>query len=138
MNIPTKAAEFTLGQWAEHAAQAVRVLNHRTRPAFGEPTDPAEAADVIAALASLTGMLPQLLDQLTSWLLDQQHAGRLRLDSFAPLPDVRQAVHATAGALAHALECTRRAGHALDTAHQHAAHLAAHDDVNDDDEGCEL
>lgn len=126
-------ATRTLGQWAEQASHAVRVLNHRTRPAVGELTDPAEAAEVLAWLAALAGMLPQLLDQLAHWLLDHQAAGRLRVDSYAPLPDAGQAVHATAGALGHAVECVRRAGHALDTAHQHAARLA----VNDRDDGCE-
>jgi len=125
--------ERTLGQWAELAEQAVRVLTHRTRPALGELSDPADAAEVIADLASLTAMLPQLLDQLRRWLLGQQHQGRLRVDSLAPQPDVAQAVQATLGALAHAGECSRRAGHALDTAHQHAAHLASHDDADTSD-----
>lgn len=126
------AGQLTLGQCADHAEQAIRVLNHRIRPAVGQLTDPVQAAEVIAALASLAGMLPQLLDQLTCWLLDQQHAGRLRVDSFAPLPEVAGSVHATAGALARAIECIRRAGHALEGAHQHAAHLAGTDDSNDE------
>lgn len=119
--------ERTLAQWAEVAEQAVRVLNHRTRPCTGELSDPVNAAEVIADLASLTAMLPQLLEQLAGRLLGQQHEGRLRVDSLAPQPDVGQAVQATVGALAHAGECSRRAGHALDTAHQHAAHLAPND-----------
>jgi hypothetical protein len=128
MTAPSNVAgERTLLQWAELAEQAVRVLGHRTRPAAGELTEPAQAAGVIADLAALTGMLPQLLDQLARWLLDQQHAGRLRVDFLAPHSDVRQAVNATVGALAHAGECSRRAGHALDSAHQHAAHLAVTD-----------
>jgi hypothetical protein len=132
MNAATSAAaERTLGQWAELAEQAVRVLNHRTRPA-GELADPTDVAEVIGAQASLTGMLPQLLDQLARWLGDQHHGGRLRVDSFAALPDACQAMHATVAALAHAGECLRRAGHAIDTAHQHAAHLAVHDDDADD------
>jgi len=121
------AGERTATQWAELAEQAVRVLTHRTRPALGDLTDPAEAAEIIADLASLAAMLPQLLDQLARWLLEQQHDGRLRVDFLAPQPDVGQAVQATVGALAHAGECSRRAGHALDTAHQHAAHLAPND-----------
>jgi hypothetical protein len=128
MSAPSNAAdERSLMQWAELAEQAVRVLGHRTRPAAGGLTDPAQAAEVIAVFAALTGMLPQLLDQLARWLLDQQHAGRLRVDFLVPHSDVCQAVHATVGALAHAGECSRRAGHALDSAHQHAAHLAVTD-----------
>jgi hypothetical protein len=125
--------ERTLTQWAGLAEQAVRVLTHHTRPALGELSDPAEAAEVIADLASLAAMLPQLLDQLASWLLGQQHEDRLRVDSLAPHSDVGQTVHATVGALAHAGECSRRAGHALDAAHQHAAHLATTDHIGDDD-----
>lgn len=117
------ASEYTLTQWTEVAEQALRVLTHRTRPALGELTEPAEMAEVIGGLASLTGLLPQLLDQLAGWLLAQQHDGRLRVDFLAPQRDVGQAVHATVGALAHAGECSRRTGHALDNAHQHAAHL---------------
>lgn len=132
MNAPSNAAdERSLLQWAELAEQAVRVLGHRTRPAAGELTDPAEAAEVIAVLAALTGMLPQLLDQLARWLSDQQHAGRLRVDFLVPHGDVCQAVHAAVGALAHAGECSRRAAHALDSAHQHVAHLAANGDNGD-------
>jgi hypothetical protein len=117
------AGERTPPQWAELAEQAVRVLTHRTRPAVGELTDPAQVAEVIADLASLAAMLPQLLDQLACWLFEQQRDGRLRVDFLAPQRDVDQAVHTAVGALAHAGECSRRAGHALDTAHQHAAHL---------------
>jgi hypothetical protein len=126
MSADDRAEARTLAQHAEAAEQAVRALNHRTRPAVGELADPAETAGMIAALAVLAGMLPQLLDQLRCWLLDEHHAGRLRVDSCTPMADAgpRQAVQATATALAHAAECTRRAGHALDTAHQHAAHLA--------------
>lgn len=126
------ASEPTLTQWAELAQQAVRVMTHRTRPAVGELTEPADAAQVIADLASLAGMLPQLLDQLACWLLEHQRDGQLRVDFLAPQRDVGQAVHATVGALAHAGECSRRAGQALHTAHQHAAHLATTDGENGD------
>lgn len=132
---PSAAGRRTLGQWADRAEHAVRVLIHRTRPAVGEPADPADAAEVIAALAALSAMLPQLLDQLACRLSDQQRDGRLRTDTLAPQADVGQAVHATAAALAHAGECLRRAGHAIDTAHQHAAHLAATDDIDDIGDG---
>ena len=129
------AATRSIGQWADDAVQAVRVLNHRTPPATGELTDPADPAEVIAGLAALAGMLPQLLDQLAGWLLDQQCGGRPRVDNLAPQPDVTQAVHPTAAALTHAGECLRPAGHAIDTAHQHAAHLATTDDGGDDEWG---
>jgi hypothetical protein len=132
--VPGAAAERTLPQWAETAEQAVRVLTHRTRPALGELTDPAQAAEVIARLASLAAVPPQLLDQLAYWLLARQGDGRLRVDFLAPHSDLCQAVHATVAALAHAGECSRRAGRALDAAHQHAAHLAATEDNGDSGE----
>lgn len=125
--------ERTLLQWGELAEQSVRELNHRTRPALGEPTEPAEVAGVVAVLASLAGMLPQLLDQLAAWLDDQHRGRRLRVDTLAEHRDVAEAVHATVAALAHAGECTRRAGCLLEGAHQHAAHLATTDHDRDSD-----
>jgi hypothetical protein len=118
-----RPGERSLPQWAEQAEQAVRVLTHGTRPAIGELTDPADTAEIIAALAALTGMLPQLLDQLAAWLLDSQHRGQLGVDTIGLHTDAAQAVHAAAGALAHSRECAQRTASMLDTAHQHAAHL---------------
>jgi hypothetical protein len=128
-------ATLTLGQQADQAEQAVRALVHRTLSDHGEPTDPAQADQVLAALAALTGMLPQLLDQLAGWLLAQQQAGRLGLDQMTAQPDARHAVHAAAGALAHAGQHARRASDALEAAHQHTAHLfdLDPDDLDDDD-----
>ncbi len=119
-----------VGQLADQAAQAIRTLNHRTlnhrtRPATADLTDPADTAKIIAALADTAGMLPQLLDQLTHWLQAEQHGGRLRVDTLAPLPDPAQTVHALTGSLQRALQPLRHAAAELDTAHQHAAHLAA-------------
>lgn len=119
------ADDPSVGQLAEQAASAIRALNHLTRPAVAELTDPLDAAEVIGSLAQLASMLPQLLDQLARWLQREQHADRLRVDADAPAPDPAQAVHAAAGALRHAADCARRAGHALDIAHQHTAYLAA-------------
>lgn len=123
--------ERTLLQWGELAEQSVRELNHRTRPALGELTDPAEMADLVAVLAAVAGMLPQLLDQLAAWLDDQHRHRRLRVDTRAAHGDVDQTVHATVAALAHAGECTRRAGCLLEGAHQHATHLATTDSDSD-------
>jgi hypothetical protein len=118
------AAPRTLGEWADDAAEAIRELNHRTRPASGELTYPADVAEILAALTAMTTRLPQLLDQLTGWLLDQHQAGRLRVDLLAPLPDAGRTVHATAVALTQATGALRRAGREIDVAHQHTAHLA--------------
>jgi len=50
--------QLTVGQLADQAAHAIRLLNHRTRPATKGLADPAETAEIIAALASMTGMCP--------------------------------------------------------------------------------
>jgi hypothetical protein len=122
---PTDTRHHPVGHLADQAAHAIRQLNHRTRPATDGLAEPADTAEIIAALASMTGMLPQLLGQLAHWLEHQQHHGRLRLDTLAPLPDPAQTVHALTDSLHHAIQCVQRTAAELDTAHQHAAHLAA-------------
>jgi hypothetical protein len=124
MNTTDIPHEITVGQLADQAAQAVRLLNHRTLPTT---TDlwPADADEIIAALARMASMLPQLLSQLADRLQHQQHHGRLRVDALAPLPDPGQTVHALTGSLHHAIQSVQNAAAQLDTAHQHAAHLAA-------------
>jgi hypothetical protein len=115
------------GQLADQAAHTIRLLNHRTRPATEGLAEPHEAAEIIAALAHMTGMLPQLLGQLGHWVEHEHHHDRLRVDSLAPLPDPDQTVHALTRSLQHAIDCLQRTAEELDTAHQHAAHLAATD-----------
>lgn len=124
---PTHTEHVTVGHLADEAEHAIRRLTHLTRPATGELADPSDAADVIAALAAMTWMQPQLLGQLARWLQHEHHADRLRVDDLAPLPDPDQTVHTLTRSLQHAREALERAAEALDTAHQHAAHLAATD-----------
>ena len=81
----THTEHVTVGHLADQATHAIRQLNHRTRPATGELADPCDASDVIAALAAMTWMLPQLLGQLTHWLTHEHHADRLSVDDHAPL-----------------------------------------------------
>lgn len=120
----THHEHLAAGEVADQAAHAIRQLNHRTRPAANGLAEPTDAAEVIAALAAMTGMLPQLLGQLAGWLQSQHHHGRLRVDDLAPLPDTAHTIHALTHSLRDAIECTQRAAAELDTAHQHAAHLA--------------
>lgn len=125
--ITTGAGE--LGRLGEQAEQAVRALAHLTRPALGAPSDPPEAAALIAALARATGGLPQLTAQLASWLIGEQQAGRLRLDGCSPCPDpaaaVTDAVTQVTAALAQAASCAHAASHALDAAQQAVAYLVS-------------
>ena len=117
-NVDT-SPEPTIGQLAEQAAQAVRALNHLTRPGTDALAHPAEAGDLAAALCCLTGRLPQLLSQLNRWLVSQQQAGHLRVDTSSPLPEPAAAVHAVTGQLTQAALNAQQASDALDTAHQH-------------------
>lgn len=121
---------LTVPHLAEQAAETIRTLNHRTRPCSDALTDPLDAAETIAALARLASRLPQLFDQLAGWVQSQQHAGRLRLDPSVPEPDPAHTVHALTATLQQAIHSTHRAAHALDTAHQHIAHLAATDETD--------
>lgn len=114
---------LTVGQLAEQAAQAVRTLNHLTRPHTGALAHPADVGDLVATLSCLTGRLPQLLHQLNQWLVSQQQAGHLRVDTSSPLPGPAAAVHAVTGQLTQAALNTQQASDALDAAHQHLARL---------------
>ncbi len=82
----THTEHIIAGHLADRAAHDIRLLNHGTRPATDGPTQPGDPAEIIAALASMTGMLPQLLGQLAHWLEHQQHDGRLRVDTLTPPP----------------------------------------------------
>lgn len=121
----TDTEHVAVSDLADQAAHAVRLLNHRTRPATDGLADPLDTAEIIAALASMTGMLPQLLGQLAHWLEREHHHGRLRVDSLAPLPEPTETIHALTSSLQHAIQCVQRAAEELDTAHEHAAHLAS-------------
>lgn len=115
--------ESTVGQLVEQAVQAVHALNHLTRPNIGSLAHPADAGDLVAALSSLTGGLPQLLYQLNQWLIGQQQADRLRVDTGSAPPDPATTVHAVAGQLIQAALNAEQASNALDAAHQHLARL---------------
>ena len=108
----------------EQAARAIRDLNHLTRgpDAFA---DPAETCQLIAALATMIGRLPQLLDQISTWLHGERVAGLLRVDATAGTDDPAELDTLITECLTQAGHCAHRLNHVLDTAQQHAAHLAA-------------
>jgi hypothetical protein len=118
------ASELGVGEVGWQAAEAIRALNHLTQPAAGALSDPGDAAQVAAALASLTGRLPQLLRQIGRWLAEEQRAGRLRVDALSPSPDAAAATDATLARLRLATQYAGDASVALDAAHQQLAHLA--------------
>jgi len=110
---------------AERGAHAIHELTRQTQLTGDDLAYPADTAAIIATLAAMTGMLGQLLAQLTRRLAHQHQNSRLTLDSIAPQPDLAQAMHALTSSLYHAIEHARHTAAELDTAHQHAAHLAA-------------
>jgi len=99
---------------ADTAAEAIRALNYATLPAAGTLTGPADVYDVVGALATLTGRLPQILSQLQSFLAGEHAAGRVRIvdgphtgDPTAALAESDRWLTCAAGAadtLRHALE----------------------------------
>lgn len=64
---------------ADTAAEAIRALNYATLPAAGTVAGPADVYDVVGALATLTGRLPQALSQLQAFLAGEHAAGRVRI-----------------------------------------------------------
>lgn len=121
----TTTEHLSAGQLAERAAHAIHELNHRTHPAADDLAYPADTAAIIATLATMTGMLGQLLAQLTNWFTRQHQDGGLALDSLAPQPDLTQAMHTLTRSLQHAIRHAQHTAAELDTAHQHAACLSA-------------
>ena len=107
----------------EQAAEAIRNLNHLTRGA-GVFADPAQASQLVAALAAMTGRLPQLLEQISTWLHRELASGRLRVDTTTPTDDPTDLLTLITACLAQAGHCAHRLNEALDTAHQHTSHLA--------------
>lgn len=128
----TAHGDLTIGQLAEQAAELIRALNHLTLGGSGAITDPAEACEVVASLARVAGRLPQLLGQLSRWLVSENRMAHLRLDASSPTTDIGLAVTAAVIDLTEAAEGARRAGRALDASHQVLAHLAAASDMWDD------
>jgi hypothetical protein len=104
---------------ADDAAEAIRSLNHQTRDGLAAP---AEVYAVIGGLSTMTARLPQLLQQLSRYLIAEQTAGCIRHDTE---PDPTAAVKAALAALNDASARAESLRSALDAAHQATSHLAA-------------
>lgn len=126
-------SEPTLAQVAEQAAESIRTLNRMTFPGSGTLDDPADAGEVVASLARTASRMPQLFGQLSRWLVHEHRIGQLRLDAWSPAANVGSAVAAAVVDLTDAADAARRAGRALDAAHQVFAHLAVAVDAWDDE-----
>lgn len=64
---------------ADAAAEALRALNHATRPGVGAVSGTADVYDVLGALVLLTGRLPQVLSQLQASVAAEHTAGRIAI-----------------------------------------------------------
>jgi hypothetical protein len=109
-----------LPQLAEQAADAIRGLDHRTRGRHAF-VDPAELDRLLAALTAMANGVPQL-NQLDHWLRAQHDAAQLCSDTATP-PD--ELICLATGRLGHGRRSAHHLSAALDSAHQHVAHLAA-------------
>jgi hypothetical protein len=120
----TQDHDSSPAQLGWQAAEAIRTLNHRTHPPT--LTDPAEAYELLAALATMAYRLPQLLGQLSRWLQAEHAAGRLRADTHTtdPATEATEVTAAAAHALLRASQAATCLAEAFDSAQQHLAQLA--------------
>lgn len=107
---------------AQRAAEAVRTLNHQTRPGVAH-IDVTEVYDLLGELALMASRLPQLLSQIET-LLDALVEDDQVLIVNGPNAGDPVAVAAVAG---HWLAAGREAADRLDQAHQVLAHAAITD-----------
>jgi hypothetical protein len=109
---------------AATAAEAVRVLNHATLNNHGEALAyPGDAESVIRSMAAVAQRLPQLLDQLQSWLTGELQAGRLQVAYGPHAGNPAAAVAATGGRLLTAAGCASQLSDALTAAAEAACKL---------------
>lgn len=118
---------MTPAETASRAAEAVRALNHLTRPGVAE-VDVVDVYDLVAELTLMTGRLPQLLGQLERLVDALVEDGRVRIVEEGGLPGDPVVAAAVCG---HWLTAARAAagevGHALDQAQQVLASAAVTD-----------
>ncbi|QDZ14202.1 hypothetical protein [Humibacter ginsenosidimutans] len=104
---------------AAEASEALRGLAHASRTF----DDPADTYQVIGDLTAATRSLPQILDQLATAHLTNQHRAR---DDAGDSIAGGLAVVRTAEALRHASALVDEASDALDKAHQQSGRIAWH------------
>jgi hypothetical protein len=100
---------------AGDAAEAVRALNHATRPGSGGLAFPADAYDVTGQLALLAALLPQAL-ALLAFLHTEVKAGRVVIVAGDHAGDPAAVLAAVTASLDAAVASTRRLHQALDSA----------------------
>jgi hypothetical protein len=105
---------------AAAAAEAVRELNHATRPAAGGYQHPMDLTITLGELATLAQRLPQALTQAAGWLERETHAGRVGHERGAKVPAV---IAQAEGVLFDAADSCEHLAHLLRAACGHTAHL---------------
>jgi hypothetical protein len=85
---------------ADQAADRIRYLNYATRADQGGLVNVEDAYELVASLHIAMQRMPQLLDQIRSFLQSQEDAGRLASDDGEP----RRRAAVSRGALLTALE----------------------------------
>ena len=105
----------TPGALADAAAEAIRALNHATIGGGGL-VHPADAYDVLGALATLAARLPQALGQVQDFLDDATEHGRIAVVDGEHAGDPIAAVTTCAHHLDHAAAAAHRLHEALDAA----------------------
>lgn len=104
-------------QLADAAAEAVRSLNHATIRGTGLEF-PADAYDVLGALALLAARLPQALRQVQHFLDDATEAGRVSIVDGEHAGDPVAAVTTCAHHLEHATTAAEQLRRTLDAARE--------------------
>ena len=108
----------TAGALVDRAVEAIRTLLHvtdRYDEGAGRPL-PSGVNDVVEGLTVLTGLLPQLLDQMSQWLEAEGESGRFLVNGELPA-GVDAGLTAAArlyGARESAAELCRQLGEARD------------------------
>ena len=102
---------------AADAAEAIRLLNHATRPGAGGLAYPADAYDVAGQLALLASRLPQALAQLLSFLQAQVNADRVVIVAGPHAGDPAAVLAEATAALDAAAVAARQLHKALDAWH---------------------
>ncbi len=110
---------------ASQAAEAVRALNHATRPGASGLVFPADAYDVTGQLALLASRLPQALAQLLAFLHAEVAAGRVVIVSGPHAGDPAAVLAAVTASLDSAVVSARRLHQALDAAQNNLTWAAA-------------
>ncbi len=101
---------------ADDAAEAIRALNHATRPGAGGLIYPADAYDITGSLSLAASRLPQALAQILAFLQAESAASRVVIVAGPHAGDPAAVLAEVTAALDAAAVAARRLHHALSAA----------------------